>query len=64
MLWQKRAVQIISDKEWDEHFKPLFIKLKVMTVTNVYTYYTVLNIKTIIDITQKESVHKYKTRAN
>ena len=48
LLCQKRAIRIMLNKKSTEHCKPLFIKLRILTVYNLFIYLCLVYIHTNI----------------
>jgi len=63
LLLQKKAVRIITDSHKLEHCKPLFIKLQLLTVINLYIFKILLFTKNNLSTHQlRQDIHNYNTR--
>lgn len=63
LLIQKKVVRTICRAEHLEHCKPLFTKLKFMTVINLYIFHILIHTKlNIADFTLREDIHRHDTR--
>lgn len=63
LLIQKKVVRTMCRVNHLEHCKPLFIKLKFMTVINLYIYHLLTYTKLhITDFNDRQSIHHHNTR--
>lgn len=63
LILQKKVVRTICQVDPMEHCKPLFVKLKFLTVINLYIFQVLLHIKQHIHtIYTREDFHSYNTR--
>lgn len=65
LVLQKKVIRILSKANWLEHCKPLYIKLRILTVTNLYIFdvlmYTLNNFN---EYSLISDIHAYNTRNN
>lgn len=62
-ILQKRTIRILADAPLLEHCKPLFIKLKIMSLPNLYIYNSILETHSKRSQLQTYSdIHSYNTR--
>ncbi|PSN44646.1 hypothetical protein C0J52_07726 [Blattella germanica] len=54
--YKKKAVRILTDSASTEHCRPLFIKMKLLTLTSLYIKYLFLFIK--------DNINKYDNRSD
>lgn len=60
---QKKVIRIITDSDYREHCKPIFIKLKIQTVINLYLFDLIIYLlKNGSLITPCDKIHTYNTR--
>ncbi len=63
LILQKKAILVITKSETLEHCRPLFIKLQLLTVINLYIFDLVsYMLKTVESQTLSSDVHNYNTR--
>uniref|UniRef100_A0A1B6LBV2 Reverse transcriptase domain-containing protein n=2 Tax=Graphocephala atropunctata TaxID=36148 RepID=A0A1B6LBV2_9HEMI len=63
LILQKKAIRVMSKVEPLEHCKPLFIKLKIQTVINLYIYDSVVfTLKNLQSLIFSSDLHGYNTR--
>lgn len=60
---QKKVVRIISNAKFLDHCKPLFIKLKIKTIINLYIFeLATYSLKKMHYITLNKDIHSHNTR--
>ena len=65
LLLQKKVLRVITNSDKYTHCKSLFIKLKVLTVINLYIYNALLYTKNNLSMQQyRQDIHSYNTRSN
>lgn len=63
LLLQKKAVRAISCSDYRAHCRPLFVKLRIMTVVNWYIYYALVHTKVKLPTTRfTGNIHSHNTR--
>lgn len=63
LLIQKRVIHSMCKAGPREHCRPLFTRLRLLTIVNLYIYSCVLYIKNIgIEGVVREEIHSYNTR--
>ena len=64
LLLQKKVIRIIGGVSFNEHCKPIFCKLKIMTVVNLHIYKVLVYVKqNINDMSRRQDIHQYYTRS-
>lgn len=63
LLCQKRALRVMLSRGNMEHCKPLYIKLRIMTVINLYIYNLLIGVKSNLnEYCKRSDIHGYNTR--
>jgi hypothetical protein len=63
LLIQKKVVRHLTRSAWDAHCRPLFIKLRILTVFNLYIFDLVLyTFNNINNLSLRGEFHTYSTR--
>lgn len=65
LLLQKKIIRILAGKGPKDHCRPLFISLRILTVTNLYILTVLLFTKSNLhDFSLRNNVHHHNTRHN
>src|SRR5699024_5285503 len=61
--WQKKIIRVIVGVRYRDHCRPLFTRLRIMTLPCLFIYFTVLEIHKNLSKYKKQSeIHEHNTR--